>query len=78
YTRLIKNQNVTLFSPSDVPGLYDAFFADQTEFERLYEQYEQDNSIRKRSVPAQELFSLMMQERASTGRIYVQNVDHCN
>ena len=78
YTRLIKNQNVTLFSPSDVPGLYDAFFADQAEFERLYEQYEQDASIRKRSVPAQELFSLMMQERASTGRIYVQNVDHCN
>ena len=78
YQRLIKNQNVTLFSPSDVPGLYDAFFADQAEFERLYEQYEQDDSIRKRSVPAQELFSLMMQERASTGRIYVQNVDHCN
>lgn len=78
YQRLIKNQNVTLFSPSDVPGLYDAFFADQAEFERLYEQYEQDASIRKRSVPAQELFSLMMQERASTGRIYVQNVDHCN
>ena len=40
YQRLIKNQNVTLFSPSDVPGLYDAFFADQAEFERLYEQYE--------------------------------------
>ena len=78
YQRLIKNQNVTLFSPSDVPGLYDAFFADQAKFERLYEQYEQDASIRKRSVPAQELFSLMMQERASTGRIYVQNVDHCN
>lgn len=78
YQRLIKNQNVTLFSPSDVPGLYDAFFADQAKFELLYEQYEQDESIRKRSVPAQELFSLMMQERASTGRIYVQNVDHCN
>ncbi|MCK6158916.1 ribonucleoside-diphosphate reductase subunit alpha [Moraxella osloensis] len=78
YQRLIKNQNVTLFSPSDVPGLYDAFFADQAEFERLYQQYEKDASIRKRSVPAQELFSLMMQERASTGRIYVQNVDHCN
>ena len=78
YQRLIKNQNVTLFSPSDVPGLYDAFFADQAEFERLYEQYEQDASILKRSVAAQELFSLMMQERASTGRIYVQNVDHCN
>ncbi|WP_083101529.1 class 1a ribonucleoside-diphosphate reductase subunit alpha [Faucicola atlantae] len=78
YQRLIKNQAITLFSPSDVPGLYDAFFADQAEFERLYAQYEADPSIRKQSIAAQELFSLMMQERASTGRIYVQNVDHCN
>src|SRR5690606_16577926 len=53
-------------------------FADQDEFERLYEKYEQDPSIRKRSMPAVELFSLMMQERSSTGRIYIQNVDHCN
>ncbi|PRB84327.1 class 1a ribonucleoside-diphosphate reductase subunit alpha [Pseudomonas sp. MYb185] len=78
YQRLIKNGNITLFSPHDVPGLYDAFFADQDEFERLYEKYEQDPSIRKRSMPAVELFSLMMQERSSTGRIYIQNVDHCN
>ncbi|TGV05825.1 ribonucleoside-diphosphate reductase subunit alpha, partial [Alcaligenaceae bacterium 429] len=78
YQRLIKNQNITLFSPHDVPDLYEAFFADQNEFERLYTQYEQDSSIRKRSMPAVELFSLMMQERASTGRIYIQNVDHCN
>lgn len=78
YERLIKNQDITLFSPSDVPGLYDAFFADQDEFERLYVTYEQDETIRKTSVKAVELFSLMMQERASTGRIYIQNVDHCN
>lgn len=78
YQRLIKGENITLFSPSDVAGLYDAFFADQAEFERLYELYENDESIRKKQVSAQELFSLMMQERASTGRIYVQNVDHCN
>ena len=78
YTRLIKNQDITLFSPSDVPGLYDAFFEDQDKFEELYTQYEQDKSIRQRQVPATELFSLMMQERASTGRIYIQNVDHCN
>lgn len=78
YTRLIKGQHISLFSPSDVPGLYDAFFADQDEFERLYEKYEADDNIRKRQVPASELFSMMMQERASTGRIYVQNVDHCN
>lgn len=78
YERLLKKGNITLFSPHDVPGLYDAFFADQDEFERLYVQYEQDPSIRKRAIPAVELFSLMMQERASTGRIYIQNVDHCN
>lgn len=78
YQRLIKNQQITLFSPSDVDGLYEAFFTNQTEFERLYQQYENDPNIRKRQVSAQELFSLMMQERASTGRIYIQNVDHCN
>ncbi|RYM62792.1 ribonucleoside-diphosphate reductase subunit alpha [Serratia liquefaciens] len=78
YQRLIKGQDITLFSPSDVPGLYDAFFADQDEFERLYNKYEQDDSIRQKRVKAVELFSLMMQERASTGRIYIQNVDHCN
>ncbi|NLY15198.1 MAG: ribonucleoside-diphosphate reductase subunit alpha [Gammaproteobacteria bacterium] len=78
YQRLIKSENITLFSPHEVPGLYEAFFADQDEFERLYVKYEQDDSIRKRSIPAIELFSLMMQERASTGRIYIQNVDHCN
>jgi ribonucleoside-diphosphate reductase alpha chain len=78
YTRLLKGEEITLFSPSDVPGLYDAFFADQDEFERLYTKYEKDDSIRKQRVKAVELFSLMMQERASTGRIYIQNVDHCN
>ena len=78
YQRLVKDQYITLFSPSDVPGLYDAFFADQDEFERLYEQYEADESIRKKRIKAIELFSLFMQERASTGRIYVQNVDHTN
>lgn len=78
YQRLVKGEEITLFSPSDVPGLYDAFFADQDEFERLYMQYEQDASIRKQRIKAGELFSLMMQERASTGRIYIQNVDHCN
>ena len=78
YQRLIKDQYITLFSPSDVPGLYDAFFADQDEFERLYVQYEEDDSIRKKRIKAIELFSLFMQERAGTGRIYLQNVDHTN
>ncbi|BDY05078.1 class 1a ribonucleoside-diphosphate reductase subunit alpha [Ferrimonas sp. YFM] len=78
YQRLIDGGDISLFSPSDVPGLYDAFFADQEEFERLYTQYEADSSIRRKTVKAVSLFGLLMQERASTGRIYIQHVDHCN
>ena len=78
YQRMMKDDYITLFSPSDVPGLYDAFFADQPKFEALYVKYEQDESIRKKRIKAMELFGLFMQERASTGRIYLQNVDHCN
>ncbi len=78
YSRLVEGGDITLFSPSDVPGLYDAFFEDQDEFERLYVKYENDPSIRQEKVKAVDLFSLLMQERASTGRIYIQNVDHCN
>ncbi|HEY7865004.1 MAG TPA: class 1a ribonucleoside-diphosphate reductase subunit alpha [Psychromonas sp.] len=78
YQRLIDKKDIALFSPSDVPGLYDAFFEDQDEFERLYNLYEGDPDIRQKSIPAVELFSILMQERASTGRIYIQNVDHCN
>jgi ribonucleoside-diphosphate reductase alpha chain len=78
YALIIKNGNITLFSPSDVPGLYDAFFEDQALFEQLYTKYEADANIRKQTMKAVDLFSSMMQERASTGRIYIQNVDHCN
>ncbi|MGP5209922.1 class 1a ribonucleoside-diphosphate reductase subunit alpha [Psychrobacter alimentarius] len=78
YTRLIKGQDISLFSPGDTPGLYDAFFEDQDKFEALYTKYENDPNVRSRQIPAADLFSLMMQERASTGRIYIQNVDHCN
>lgn len=78
YERLIKKGNITLFSPSDVDGLYNAFFEDQDLFEELYVKYENDPTIRKTTVKAVDLFSTLMQERASTGRIYIQNVDHCN
>jgi ribonucleoside-diphosphate reductase alpha chain len=78
YQRFLVDGDITLFSPHDAPGLYDAFFADQAEFTRLYEQYEQDDSIRKETIKARELFAKFMQERANTGRIYLQNVDHCN
>ena len=78
YERLMTGGNITLFSPHDVPGLYDAFFADQDEFKRLYEQAERKTSIRKKTISATELFSAFMQERKDTGRIYLQNVDHAN
>ncbi len=78
YQRFIKGGNITLFSPHETPGLYEAFFADQDEFKHLYECYEQDESICKKTIKARELFASFMQERANTGRIYVQNVDHCN
>lgn len=78
YIRLLKGEDIILFSSFDVSGLYDAFFVDQEEFERLYIKYEKDDSIRKQRVKVVELFSLMMQERAFIGRIYIQNVDYCN
>lgn len=78
YQRLIEGGNITLFSPHDVPGLYESFFRDQNAFEDLYVKYEADASIRKKTVKAVDLFTSLMNERASTGRIYIQNVDHCN
>lgn len=78
YERLLSGGNITLFSPNDVPGLYEAFFADQDKFKDLYEKAERSNKIRKKSVPAIELFSSFMNERKNTGRIYLQNVDHAN
>lgn len=78
YQRLLKNDYITLFSPSDVPGLYEAFFADQDLFEELYLKYENDPLIRKERVKAIDLFQEFGNERAGTGRIYLQNVDHCN
>ncbi|MCV2499976.1 MAG: ribonucleoside-diphosphate reductase subunit alpha [Candidatus Lightella neohaematopini] len=78
YQRLIDDEYITLFSPSDVPDLYNAFFSDQKKFKYLYEKYEKDKKIRRGYIKASELFSLMMKERTSTGRIYIQHVDHCN
>ena len=78
YQRFLDDGDITLFSPNDVPGLYDAFFADQTKFKKLYEKYEKDKTIRKEKIKARDLFTKFMKERANTGRIYLQNVDHCN
>ena len=78
YTRLIKDQDITLFSPHSIEGMYDAFFNDQELFEKLYTEAENNPLIPKKKIPARDLFSLLMSERANTGRIYIMNVDHCN
>ena len=76
YERFIKDEDITLFSPHDVPDLYDAFGTDK--FDELYEKYERAYSIPKKKVSARTLFMDMLKERAETGRIYIQNIDHSN
>ena len=76
YERFIRNEEITLFSPHDVPGLYDAFGTPG--FDELYVRYEQDESIPRKTIGAQELFLDLLKERAETGRIYIMNIDHCN
>ena len=78
YERLLQDGDITLFSPHDVPDLYEAFYADQDKFSELYEKYERKTSLRKRKVKAMDLFSALVKERAETGRIYIMNVDHAN
>jgi len=76
YERFIEGKNISLFSPHDVPGLYDAFGTDR--FDGLYEQYERTEGIPRTTVTAQELILAILKERAETGRIYIMNIDHCN
>ena len=78
YNRFIKKENITLFSPSDVPGLYDTFGYDNDKFEELYMKYENDSTISKISIPATEVMNLLLQERLENGRIYIQNIDNAN
>ena len=78
YERLLSGGDITCFSPSDVPGLYDAFFADQDKFKEIYEKAEKNPKIRKKTYKAIDLFSQFMEERKNTGRIYLMNVDHAN
>ena len=76
YGRFIANGEISLFSPGDVPGLYDAF--GQPQFDAMYENYEANPDIPRKTIKAQELFLNLMKERAETGRIYIMNIDHCN
>ena len=76
YERFIANEDISLFSPHDVPGLYDAFGTDR--FDDLYLDAERDEFVPRKTVSAQELFLNLLKERAETGRIYIMNIDHCN
>lgn len=78
YERLLSGGNITLFSPDEVPGLYEAFYSDQDKFKELYEKYERSTKIRKKVLPAMDVFSQFITERKDTGRIYLMNVDHAN
>jgi ribonucleoside-diphosphate reductase alpha chain len=78
YERLLSGGNITFFSPDEVPGLYEAFSEDQELFKELYEKYEKKRNIRKKTLPALEVFSRFITERKETGRIYLQNIDHAN
>ena len=76
YERFIQNGEISLFSPHDVPGLFDAFGTDR--FDDLYTSYESDGSIPRKTVGAQALILDLLKERAETGRVYIMNIDHCN
>jgi ribonucleoside-diphosphate reductase alpha chain len=76
YERFIANEDISLFSPHDVPGLYDAFGT--PEFDDLYRKFEADTSIPRKTIGGQELILDLLKERAETGRIYIMNIDHCN
>jgi ribonucleoside-diphosphate reductase alpha chain len=76
YERFIQDGEITLFSPHDVPGLYDSFGL--PEFDDLYVSYEKDPTIKKKTIKAQELILNLLKERAETGRVYIMNIDHCN
>ena len=76
YERFITGGDISLFSPHDVPNLYDVFGTEG--FDELYESYEQDETISRKTIAAQELFGQLIKERAETGRIYIMNIDHCN
>ena len=76
YERFINNEEISLFSPHDVPGLYDSFGTES--FDELYLNYEDDESVPRKTIGGQELFLDLLKERAETGRIYIMNIDHCN
>lgn len=78
YKRVQEDKEITLFSPHEVPELYESFAGDPDDFEKLYISCEKNPNLRKRKVKALNLFKSICQERIETGRVYIMNIDHCN
>jgi len=76
YERFIANEDVSLFSPNNVPGLYESFGT--PDFDDKYNAFEADDRVPRKTIGAQELILDLLKERAETGRIYIMNIDHCN
>lgn len=77
FNRFAKNENITLFDPHDVPDLYEAYYRDSEEFEKLYTMYESKRGIKKKVLPAVEIFKNgILKERTDTGRIYLVFIDN--
>ena len=77
WNRYRKGETMTLFDPAEVPDLYEAYYRDSAEFEKLYLKYEQDKTKKKKVVPADEIFKNgILKERTDTGRIYLVNIDN--
>ena len=77
WNRYKNNQSITLFDPHEVQDLYEAYYRDSDEFEQLYLKYERDPKIKKKVLPAEEIFKNgILKERTDTGRIYLVNIDN--
>ena len=77
WNRYRKGENITLFDPHEVPDLYEAYYRDSKEFEKLYTQYEKHPTIKKKVVSAENIFKNgILKERTDTGRIYLVNIDN--
>jgi ribonucleoside-diphosphate reductase alpha chain len=77
WNRYKHNENITFFDPNEVPDLHRAFYRNSDEFEKLYLQYEQDKTKKKKVLPAAEVFKNgILKERTDTGRIYFVNIDN--
>lgn len=77
--RALKNQEITLFSPHEVPLLANDYRYSHEEFTRIYEAYENDPMIKyKTKINALEFLKKICRERYETGRIYIYFMDSMN